>query len=749
MYFVALATLICGLAASLWLFTHLEEESRAAERRELEFISKRIVADVSLALSRYELLLHEARGLLSASDVVAAKAWNAYVAALEPAPTAPGVLAFGFAQRIDSNRVADVERKVRMRGDSSFRSVASVDGTDQVGIRFHTLDESARVGSVGQDLMADPAIRDAVFRAVKAEGVTLARVVIRETLAQRSVVMMLLPVRDALSSAKHPRGVVYVVLDIADIVGAMVSGIDHAPVQISLADSAAGQRIQLYGSASAAPAASVDAPHLPKYVAPVRGVPWQLELVARSARHGWAASREPLLVLASGISLSLLISFLVARLIHTQRLVSMRADRLEREHAIDQALLGGMVSSAMDAIVSLDHDLRIVIFNAAAESMFGQSAAQMLGQPLDVLLPERFRHDHARHIEAFLKAGATIRRMGRPGRIFGVRADGTEFPIEASISVTQAVEKRLLTVIMRDITERLRAEEDLRRHRDHLNELVQSRTGEYLAAKVLAEASSRAKSRFLANMSHELRTPLHAILSFSDLGRKRAASASVEKVVSYFDSIRTSGRRLTRLIDDLLDLAKLEAGRTVLEVSQVGMTALVNAALSELGPVIEERGVRIDLFCTARDDTLSVDAVRIRQLLRNLVSNAVKFSPVAGVVRIEIEDAVLDAATDATSGGIAALRISVVDLGVGIPADELESVFEKFVESTKSRTGAGGIGLGLAVCREIVALHEGRVRAYNRYDGGAVFEFVLPRVHAQSRPPAAGAPIPENPMEHS
>jgi K+-sensing histidine kinase KdpD len=90
-----------------------------------------------------------------------------------------------------------------------------------------------------------------------------------------------------------------------------------------------------------------------------------------------------------------------------------------------------------------------------------------------------------------------------------------------------------------------------------------------------------------------------------------------------------------------------------------------------------------------------------------------------------------------------------VDLGVGIPADELESVFEKFVESTKSRTGAGGIGLGLAVCREIVALHEGRVRAYNRYDGGAVFEFVLPRVHAQSRPPAAGAPIPENPMEHS
>jgi PAS domain S-box-containing protein len=602
-----------------------------------------------------------------------------------------------------------------------------VDGTDQVGIRFHTLDESARVGSVGQDLMADPAIRDAVFRAVKAEGVTLARVVIRETLAQRSVVMMLLPVRDALSSAKHPRGVVYVVLDIADIVGAMVSGIDHAPVQISLADSAAGQRIQLYGSASAAPAASVDAPHLPKYVAPVRGVPWQLELVARSARHGWAASREPLLVLASGISLSLLISFLVARLIHTQRLVSMRADRLEREHAIDQALLGGMVSSAMDAIVSLDHDLRIVIFNAAAESMFGQSAAQMLGQPLDVLLPERFRHDHARHIEAFLKAGATIRRMGRPGRIFGVRADGTEFPIEASISVTQAVEKRLLTVIMRDITERLRAEEDLRRHRDHLNELVQSRTGEYLAAKVLAEASSRAKSRFLANMSHELRTPLHAILSFSDLGRKRAASASVEKVVSYFDSIRTSGRRLTRLIDDLLDLAKLEAGRTVLE----------------------ERGVRIDLFCTARDDTLSVDAVRIRQLLRNLVSNAVKFSPVAGVVRIEIEDAVLDAATDATSGGIAALRISVVDLGVGIPADELESVFEKFVESTKSRTGAGGIGLGLAVCREIVALHEGRVRAYNRYDGGAVFEFVLPRVHAQSRPPAAGAPIPENPMEHS
>jgi two-component system sensor kinase FixL len=740
-YFVALVTLVCGVIASLVLFVHLQEESRSVERREFDFIAKRIVADFSTMLGRYELLLHGARGLLSANGVADAEVWSAYVGSLEPARTAPRLLALGFAQRIDSGAAADRERRLRLRGDPSFRSAPSGSGTDHYGILFHSLDEHARVGRVGQDLTADAAIRAAVDRALEANAAAVAWIIVREPVAQRSIMMMLLPVRDAKSSAAPPRGVVYVALDIADYVAAMVDEGDAVPVGITLYDGSGGQRIQVYGTASDVAAAAVGTRHSRKDVLHVGGVPWQLEFVAPSDHPRWAVPREPMLALTSGISMSLLLSLLLARLIRSQRLVSIRADRLERDHAIDQALLGGMVSSAMDAIVSLDQDLRIAIFNAAAETMFGRSAEQMLGQPLDALLPDRCRLDHARHLEAFLRSGATVRRMGRPGTIFGLRSDGTEFPIEASISVTQAVERRLLTVIMRDVTQRLRSEEDLRRHRDHLHELVEARTAEYLAAKEQAEASSQAKSRFLANMSHELRTPMHAILSFSDLGRKRAASVSAEKVASYFESIRTSGQRLTRLIDDLLDLAKLEAGRTVLDVTQVGMTGLVNEVLSGLSPLLEERGVSIDVRCAARDDTLAGDALRIRQLLRNLVSNALKFSPPNAVVHIEIEDAVLEMAADTTNIGVAALRTSVVDRGVGIPADELEAVFEKFVESSTTRTGAGGTGLGLAICREIVALHAGRVRAYNRYDGGAVFEFVLPRARPLQVPSSADGPV--------
>jgi PAS domain S-box-containing protein len=449
------------------------------------------------------------------------------------------------------------------------------------------------------------------------------------------------------------------------------------------------------------------------------GAAWQASGTARiGAAHASA--------LIGGAAMSLLLSWLCG-----QRAAALRAEQAERDCAVDRALLNGMVASAMDAIVSVNDEHRIVIFNAAAEAMFGRPAQAMIGRPLDELLPARHRHAHAGRLEVFRRDGMTIQRMGRPGRVFGMRADGTEFPIEASISKTQALGRQLATVIMRDVSERLRNEEDLRRHRDHLHEMVKERTAECHAALVQAEASNRAKSRFLANMSHELRTPMHAILSFSDLGRKRATSADPDRIVSYFESIRSSGRRLKDLIDDLLDLAKLEAGRTSLEVSELRMKEIVRDALSRFEPQLRERGLGAEVRCMVADDTLAADAGRIRQVLHHLLANAVKVTPAGGVVHVEIEDTVLPASTDPARARVPALRTSVVDQGAGIPAGELEAVFGNFVQGSAAATGTGGAGLGLALCREIVALHGGRLRAFNRYDGGAVLEFVLPRARAR------------------
>jgi len=233
-------------------------------------------------------------------------------------------------------------------------------------------------------------------------------------------------------------------------------------------------------------------------------------------------------------------------------------------------------------------------------------------------------------------------------------------------------------------------------------------------AKEVAEAANRAKSEFLANMSHELRTPLHGILSFAGFGLKRAATAPPTKVRDYFQQIDQSGRVLLLLLNDLLDLAKWEAGRMPCESRRVDLRELLATAVDEFLSLTAEKHLTIH-FSTPDDPIdLLLDPTKIMQVLRNLLSNAVKFSPDGGRIELSLQ-------SDAQS-----VVIGVRDHGVGIPEAELETIFDQFVQSSRTKTGAGGTGLGLAICCEIVTAHQGRIWAENRPEGGAALFFTLP-----------------------
>ncbi len=317
---------------------------------------------------------------------------------------------------------------------------------------------------------------------------------------------------------------------------------------------------------------------------------------------------------------------------------------------------------------------------------------------------ERSRHPTAHRFERTRPNGRTIEVRGTP------LPDGG------------------FVTIYTDITERKEAEAELLHHRDHLKELVSERTADLIAAKEAAERASEAKSEFLANMSHELRTPMHSVLSFAHLGAEKANSAHEEKLAHYFQRIHQSGTRLLTLLNDLLDLSKLEAGMMRLNVKRHDLRAIVQEAIHENESWAGSRGITLVIMPGETITTVACDGTRIGQVIRNLLSNAIKYSPENSTVQVFFSEASIARGRRASDPEEnSALQVLVRDMGPGIPENELEKIFDKFVQSSKTKTGAGGTGLGLAICREIILAHRGLIRACNNPSGGASLIVTLPR----------------------
>lgn len=379
------------------------------------------------------------------------------------------------------------------------------------------------------------------------------------------------------------------------------------------------------------------------------------------------------------------------------------------------------IAAAPAGMLLVDVTGRIVLLNSLVELLFGYTRSELIGQSLERLVPEHSRTVHVEHINGFLRE-PRARLMGAGRDLFGLHKDGREVPIEIGLNPLHAPEGTFVLCSIVDNTERKAAERELRAHRERLEELVQERTRELQLAKAAAEKANQAKSNFLANMTHELRTPMHAILAFAQLAVERKPDEEVQQDLV---CIKQAGARLLALLNDLLDLSRLESSMMTFEFERCDLRQLTQEVLAQLQPAIEEKRLRVELQsahgCTNYE--AQVDRRLMREAIMNILANAVRFSREDQQICVRFSD--VDQSSPELSAH--ALQIAFEDEAIGIPPAELEIIFEKFVQSSATRSSAGGTGLGLSICRQIVRLHSGAVYAHNNARGGATFVLVLPK----------------------
>ena len=372
----------------------------------------------------------------------------------------------------------------------------------------------------------------------------------------------------------------------------------------------------------------------------------------------------------------------------------MGSDKLQADES--DAFFRILLDSAPDAMIIVDEAGKILLVNAQAEAMFGLTRDEMLGQPVEILLPEAFRNTHIRHREQFIES-PSLRPMGAGLELVGRRKDGSEFPVEISLSPVETKAHSFVSSVIRDVSRRKKMEQEI------------------IAAKQAAERATKANTAFLAAASHDLRQPVQALSLLNGALRRTVKDARALEMV---ESQERSLTAMTNLLNSLLDISRLDAGAITPEFEEFPMQRLIDRLAPEFGRQAKQKGLRFDAKpCPA---IVRSDPNLLSEIIQNLVSNAIRYTEKGSVH--------LACGPDGDH-----CRIEVRDTGIGIGEDQLEKIFQEFHQIRTPGGNKEGFGLGLAIVRRLADLLGHQVSVESGIGKGSCFCVSLPLVDAAPR----------------